>query len=169
MRFLPFNLKIEFIKTNFQISFNARGREQLGRSEIEEILTKNKTVAVVGLSREPDKDSHRVSAYLKKHGFRIIPVNPFADEVLGEKSYKSLLDIPPGIQKTIEVVDIFRPSKDVPLIVEQTIKLKAICGKPDAVWMQLGIVNEQAAEAAKEAGLTVVMDRCMMIEHKRFF
>jgi predicted CoA-binding protein len=140
----------------------------LRRDEIAEILTKYKTIAVVGLSREPDKDSHKVSAYLKKHGFRIIPVNPFADEALGEKSYKSLLDMPPEIQKTIEVVDIFRPSKDVQPIVEQAIKLKAMYGNPRVVWMQLGIVNEQAAEAAKKAGLTVVMNKCMMIEHKRF-
>ena len=137
----------------------------MSRSEIEEILTKHKTVAVVGLSREPDKDSHRVSAYLKAHGFRIIPVNPFRDEVLGEKSYKSLLDIPPEIQKTIKVVDIFRPSEDVPPIVEQAIKLKALYGTLQVVWMQLGVVNEQAAEAAKKAGLTVVMNRCMMVEH----
>jgi predicted CoA-binding protein len=141
---------------------------RLSQNEIREILKKYKTVAVVGLSREPGKDSHRVSAYLKQHGFRVIPVNPFADEVLGEKSYKSLLDIPAEIQKTIEVIDIFRPSKDVPPIVEQAIKLKAMHGKPYVVWMQLGIVNEQAAEAAKKAGLTVVMDKCMMIEHKRF-
>jgi predicted CoA-binding protein len=140
---------------------------QLNPNEIREILARYRTVAVVGLSRELGKDSHRVSAYLKQHGFRIIPVNPFADEVLGEKSYKSLLDIPPEIQKTIEVVDIFRPSKDVPLIVEQAIKLKAMFGKPHVVWMQLGIVNEQAAEAAKKAGLIVVMDKCMMIEHRR--
>jgi predicted CoA-binding protein len=141
----------------------------LTQNEIREILAKYKTVAVVGLSREPGKDSHRVSAYLKQHGFHITPVNPYADEVLGEKSYKSLLDIPPEIQKTIDIVDIFRPSKDVPPIVEQAIKLKAAYGKPKVVWMQLGIVNEQAAEAAKKAGLTVVMDKCMMIEHKRFF
>jgi hypothetical protein len=140
----------------------------LNQNEIREILTKHKTVAVVGLSRDPGKDSHGVSAYLKQHGFRIIPLNPFADEVLGEKSYKSLLDIPPEIQKTIEIVDIFRPSKDVPPIVEQAIKLKAAYGKPNVVWMQLGIVNEQAAEEAKKAGLMVVMDKCMMIEHKRF-
>ena len=141
----------------------------MSRNEIKEILTKYKTVAVVGLSREPDKDSHRASTYSKKHGFRIIPVNPFADEVLGEKSYKSLLDITPEVQKTIDVVDIFRPSKDVPPIVEQAIKLKNMHGKPYVVWMQLGIVNEQAAETAKRAGLTVVMNRCMMIEHRRFF
>ena len=143
--------------------------EALSQNEIKEILADYKTVAVVGLSREPGKDSHRVSAYLKQHGFHIIPVNPFADEILGEKSYKSLLDIPPEIQKTIEIVDVFRPSKDVPPIVEQAIKLKAAYGKPNVVWMQLGIVNEQAAEAARQAGLTVVMNRCMMIEHKRLF
>jgi predicted CoA-binding protein len=141
----------------------------LSQNEIKEILTKYKTVAVVGLSREPDKDSYRVSAYLKEHGFRIIPVNPFADEVLGEKSYKSLLDIPTEIQRTIEVVDIFRPAKDVPPIVDQAIKLKEMYGKPYVVWMQLGIVNEQAAETAKQAGLTVVMNKCMMVEHARFF
>jgi predicted CoA-binding protein len=141
----------------------------LSQNEIREILTKYKTIAVVGLSREPDKDSHRVSSYLKEQGFHIIPVNPYADEVLGEKSYKSLLDIPTEIQKTIEVVDIFRPSKDVPPIVEQAIKLKEMYGKPYVVWMQLGIVNEQAADAAKKAELTVVMNKCMMIEHRRFF
>jgi predicted CoA-binding protein len=141
----------------------------LSQNEIKDILTECKTVAVVGLSREHDKDSHRVGAYLRDHGFRIIPVNPFAAEVLGEKSYKSLLDIPAEIQKTIEVVDIFRPAKDVPPIVEQAIKLKEMHGKPYVVWMQLGIVNEQAAETAKKAGLTVVMNKCMMIEHRRLF
>ena len=141
----------------------------MSQNEIKEILTKYKTIAVVGLSREPDKDSYRVSAYLKDHGFRIIPVNPFADEVLGEKSYKSLLDIPTEIQRTIEVIDIFRPAKDVPPIVDQAVKLKEMHGKPIVVWMQLGIVNEQAAETAKQAGLTVVMNKCMMVEHERFF
>jgi predicted CoA-binding protein len=141
----------------------------LSRNEIKEILTKYKTIAVVGLSKKPSKDSHRVSAYLKAHGFRVIPVNPFANEILGEKSYNSLLDIPPEIQKTIEVVDVFRPSEDVSPIVEQVVKLKTKYGKPHVVWMQLDIVNEQAAEAAKKAGLTVVMDRCIMIEHERYF
>ena len=139
----------------------------MSQNEIKEILTRYRTVAVVGLSREPGKNSYRVSAYLKKHGFRIIPVNPFADEVLGEKSYKSLLEIPREIQKTVEVVDVFRPAKDVPPIVEQAIKLKKMFGKPCVVWMQLGIVNEQAAEAAGKAGLTVIMNKCIMLEHKR--
>jgi predicted CoA-binding protein len=138
----------------------------LSQNEIEEILAKYKIVAVVGLSREPDKDSHRVSAYLKKQGYHIIPVNPFADEILGEKSYKSLLEIPPEIQKTIEIVDVFRPSKDVPSIVAEAIKLKQMFGKPYVVWMQLGIVNEEAAEMARKSGLMVVMDKCIMVEHR---
>ena len=138
----------------------------MGQNQIKDILKKYKVIAVVGLSKEPEKDSHRVSAYLKQHGYQIIPVNPFADEVLGEKSYKSLLDIPPEIQKTIEIVDIFRPSKDVPPIVQQAIKLKQTFGKPLVVWMQLGIINEQAAEAARRAGLIVIMDKCLMVERQ---
>jgi predicted CoA-binding protein len=138
----------------------------LSQNQIDEIL-KYKVIAVVGLSKEPEKDSHKVSVYMKQHGYRIVPVNPFADEVLGEKSYKSLIDIPPEIQKTVEIVDIFRPAKDVPSIVEQAIKLRTANGKPFVVWMQLGIVDEQAAEIARRSGLIVVMDKCLMVEHRR--
>ena len=138
----------------------------MSQNQITDILEKYKVIAVVGLSKEPEKDSHRVSAYLKQHGYHIISVNPFADEILGEKSYKSLLDIPPEIQKTIEIVDIFRPSKDVPPIVQQAIKLKQTFGKPLVVGMQLGIINEQAAEAARRAGLIVIMDKCLMVERQ---
>lgn len=135
--------------------------------EIRDILEKSKTIAVVGLSKELGKASHRVSAYLQQHGYRIIPVNPFATKVLGEKSYNSLLDIPLEIQKTIDIVDVFRRSEDVPPIVEQTIQLKVKFGKPSVVWMQLGIINEQAAEVARRAGLIVVMNKCLMVEHRR--
>jgi uncharacterized protein len=137
------------------------------QDQLREILTKYKTIAVVGLSKEPEKDSHRVSAYMKQHGYRIIPINPFADEVLDEKSYKSLLDIPAQIQKTIEIVGVFRPAMDVPPIVDQAIQLKALYGRPFVVWMQIGIVNEQAAEAARKTGLIVIMDKCIMVEHER--
>jgi predicted CoA-binding protein len=136
---------------------------------IREILTRYKTVAVLGVSRDPSKDSRRVAEYLKNRGFHVIPVNPFIDEALGEKAYKSLLDVPDGVQKTIEIVDIFRPSVDVPPIVEQAIQLRNRHGKPYVVWMQLGIINAQAAEMAKDAGLTVIMDHCMMREHGRLF
>ena len=134
-----------------------------------EILTKYKTVAVVGLSRDPSKDSYQVAEYLKKHGFHIVPINPFADEVSGEKSYKSLLDMPAEVQKTLEIVDIFRPSADVLSIVEQVVQMKKLYSVPYVVWMQLGITNDQAAEKAKKAGLTVVMDKCMMQQHRRLF
>lgn len=141
----------------------------MGMSEDERLksILDLKTVAVVGLSKYPSKQSHKVTAYMKGHGYRIIPVNPFAEEIFGEKSYKSLLDIPDELQRDIELVDIFRPSGDIPPIVEQAIQLKQKHGKLKAVWMQLGIVNEQAAENARNAGLEVVMNRCIMIEHKR--
>jgi len=136
---------------------------------IKEILTTCRTIAVVGLSRDPSKPSYQVPEYLKNHGFHIVPVNPFIDTILGEKAYKSLLEMPPEIQRIIEVVEIFRPSADVPPIVEQAVKLKGIHGVLKVVWMQLGIVNEDAAEMARKAGLTVVMDKCMREEHKRLF
>ena len=139
----------------------------MSEAQVKEILTQYKTVAVVGLSNTVGKPSHRVSAYLQQHGYHIIPVNPTITEVLGEKSYKSLLDIPLEIQKTIEIVDIFRKAEDVPPIVDQAIKLKELYGRPFVVWMQLEIVNEEAAETARKAGLIVVMDKCLMVEHKR--
>src|SRR3990170_166600 len=108
----------------------------LSKEEIKEILSTCKTIAVVGLFREPEKESYRVAKYMQKHGYRIIPVNPFADEILDEKSYKSLLDIPEQIQKSIDVVDVFRKAEDVPPIVEQAVKLREQHGKPCVVWMQ---------------------------------
>ncbi len=138
-------------------------------NDLREILTKYRTVAIVGLSRDPSKDSYRVAEYLKKHGFRIVPINPFTAEVLGEKSYKSLLDMPAEVQKTLEIVDIFRPSSDVPPIVKQAIQLKKLYDKPYVIWMQLGIINTQAADTARKAGLTVIMDKCMMQQHQHLF
>ena len=124
----------------------------------EDILSEGKTIAVVGLSPRPERDSHLVAKYLKEHGYRIIPVNPMVDEVLGEKSYPDLKAIP----ERVDVVDVFRKAEDVLPIVDQAIEIGA-----SAVWMQLGIVNEAAATRAREAGLGVVMDQCMLIEHKR--
>ena len=135
--------------------------------EIKNALEKYRTVAVVGLSDDSSKASYMVAKFLKSGGWSIIPVNPFVDQVLGEKSYKSLLDLPEDVQKTLEVVDIFRPSKHVPPIVDQAIQLKNKNGKPHMVWMQLEVVNEEAAAKAREAGLTVIMDRCMKIEIER--
>jgi hypothetical protein len=143
--------------------------ENLSDSILRKILSEYRNVAVVGLSNDPSKPSYGVAEYLKNQGFHIFPVNPFVSEVLGGKSYKSLLEMPIEIQRTIEIVDIFRRSKDVPPIVEQVVQLKKLNGLPHVVWMQLGIVNEQAAEIARKAGLIVVMDRCMRQEHQRLF
>lgn len=134
---------------------------------VDKVLTKYRTVVIVGLSRSHSNKSYKVAEYLKNHGFHILPVNPFADEVLDEKCYSSLLDMPDEIQKTIEIVDVFRPSHEVLSIVEQLVQMKKRYGVPHVFWMQLGIINEQAAEIARKAGLIVIMDRCMMREHRR--
>ncbi len=141
------------------------GINYLSKNQIKDILEKTRTIAVVGLSKNPEKISYKVSVYMQQQGYRIVPVNPFVDYVLGEKCYKSLLNIPVEIQRTIDIVNIFRKAEDVPPIVEQAIQLKSIVGRPFVVWMQLGIINEQAAVAAGKAGLIVVMDKCLMIEH----
>jgi predicted CoA-binding protein len=141
----------------------------LSKDVIKEVLSTCKTIAIVGLSRESEKDSYKVANYMQKHGYRIVPANPFADEVLDEKSYKTLLDIPVEIQKEIDIVAVFRQAKDVPPIVKQAIQLRKKYGKPYVFWMQLGIVNEKASATARKAGLTVIMDKCLMQEHKRLF
>jgi thioredoxin 1 len=142
---------------------------RLRQVNIEEILKRYRTVAVVGLSRDPEKASYRVAEYLQKQGYQLVPVNPNVGRLLGQRSYKTLLDIPAKTQKTIEVVDIFRPSEDAPLIVDQAVQLKQQHGTLGVIWMQLGIANQQAAQKAQKAGLIVVMDKCMMTEHDRLF
>ena len=126
--------------------------------EIAEILRTSKIIAVVGLSPKPDRPSHGVSAYMQAQGYKIIPVNPGHTEILGEKSYKSLLDIP----GPIDIVDIFRDPSAVPEIVDQ-----AIAKKAKVIWMQEGIVHNAAAEKARAAGLKVVMNKCIYKEHAR--
>ena len=126
--------------------------------DMEKILKESRTIAVVGLSPRPERPSHSVARYLQAQGYRIIPVNPTVEEVLGERSYPDLASIP----ETVDVVDIFRRSEHVPPIVEAAIAVGA-----RAVWMQEGIVHEKAAQQAKAAGLLVVMDRCMLVEHGR--
>ncbi len=123
-----------------------------------EIIKSCKVVAVVGCSSNPSRPSHTVSSYLKSHGFKVIPVNPAEKEILGEVCYPDIASIP----EEVDVVDIFRKSEDVPPIVEQAIKKGA-----KAVWMQYGVVNEPAAKRAREAGLKVVMDKCLKVEHSR--
>src|SRR6202521_726542 len=123
-----------------------------------EILKKYKTIAVVGLSSNPMRPSFGVTEYMQRVGYRIIPVNPNETEALGEKSYARLEDVP----EQIDIVNVFRRAEDVPPLVESAIRVGA-----KVVWMQLGIENEEAAERARAAGLVVIEDACILVEHRR--
>ena len=124
----------------------------------EKILRSSKTIAIVGLSPKEDRPSFTVGSYLQEQGYRVIPINPAAPEILGEKSYPDLASIP----EKVDAVDIFRRPEDVLPVVEEAIKIGA-----KAVWMQEGIVNEDAAKRARDSGLLVVMDKCMLKEHAK--
>ena len=126
----------------------------------EEILKSNHTVAVVGLSTNPDRPSYRVASYLKENGYRIIPVNPNEKMILNEVCYPDLKSIP----EKVEIVDIFRRSEEVLPIVRDAVEIGA-----KVVWMQEGVINEEAEAYAKKAGLKVVMDKCMFKEHQKLF
>jgi len=125
--------------------------------ELKQILTSTRTIASVGLSSSDEKESYHIVAYLQEQGYRIIPVNPTATEILGEKAYPDLESIP----EKVDVVQVFRKPGDVPPVVASAIKIGA-----KVVWMQVGVVNEDAARAARAAGLKVVMDMCMRATHR---
>jgi predicted CoA-binding protein len=142
---------------NFESTHNANSA---ANDPITEILKTSRTIAVVGLSSRKFRPSHGVAEYLQSAGYRIIPVNPHEREVLGEKSYARLEDIP----EKIDIVDVFRRSEYVPEIVESAIRIQAA-----AIWMQEGVIHQQAAEQARRAGMIVVIDCCILKEHiKRF-
>jgi predicted CoA-binding protein len=124
-----------------------------------QILRQYRRVAIVGLSGNPYRPSHFVAVYLQEHGYEITPVNPRESEILGRKSYPSLKEVPPPL----EIVDIFREPAAIPAIVEEAIE----CGAK-VIWMQLGLIHMEAAKRARDAGLAVVMDRCIKMEHARF-
>ncbi|MGC9105858.1 MAG: CoA-binding protein [Thermoprotei archaeon] len=127
------------------------------------ILKEYKNIATVGFSKDPSKPAHAVPKFLILKGYNVIPVNPTVDSILGRKSYKSLLEIP----DRVEVVQIFRPSKDVPPIVDEAIKRARERGDVKVVWMQEGIRNDEAARKAQENGLIVIQDKCMYREYMR--
>lgn len=127
--------------------------------EVDEILEKSRTVAVVGISNKEDRPSFQVAKYLKEHGYKIIPVNPRLEEILGEKAYRSLKDIP----EPIDVVDIFRRPEAIPPVVDEAIDAGA-----KVVWMQLGLAHNESACRAEEKGLKAVQNKCMKIEHSRW-
>jgi len=120
-------------------------------------------IAVVGCSTTPGKAAHDVPAYLQKHGYRIVPVNPFADEVLGEHAYDDVREV----DAEIDLVDVFRPSEEVPEVLEAVRDRHASRGDAGRAWLQLGIAHDEAVAAAEADGVDVVQDRCMKVEHQR--
>ena len=126
--------------------------------DIREILEGAKTIAIVGLSDNPDRDSNRVGEYLKNMRYRIIPVNPVKNEILGEKSYPDLASIP----EKVDIVDVFRKIESVPEVVDEAIKLK-----PGTIWLQLGLAHNESARKAREAGINMVQSKCIKEEHQK--
>jgi predicted CoA-binding protein len=147
------------MRSALRVLHNKRGGP-VKDEEIRDILSSSKNVAVVGISPKEDRPSYLVASYLKSKGYRVVPVRPDGDSILGEKVYHSLSEIPEEIK--IDVVDIFRKPEDVLPIVEEAVQQGA-----GVIWMQEGIVNEEAAAKAQKAGLRVVMDRCMKKDHQR--
>ena len=131
-----------------------------GTDEIGELLKRTKTIAVVGLSDSPLRPSYGVSAYMQSHGYKIIPVNPSIKGSLGEKAVASLAEV----EEKIDMVDVFRRSEYVPDLVDEAIRLKV-----PAIWLQEDVIHEEAAEKARKAGIFVVMDKCILKEHRRRF
>ena len=129
-------------------------------SEIKDWLSKYKTVAVIGMSKNPEKDAYQIPEYLMSKGYRVIPINPSADQILGEKAYKKLSEVP----FQVDIVDVFRPSEEIPNYVDEVIQKK-----PKVFWLQLGIENEGAENRISESGIKVVSNRCIMQEHRRLF
>ena len=130
------------------------------QSAIRQSLANCHTIAVVGLSPKPHRDSYRVAKYMQDHGCRIVPINPNAHEVLGEKAYASLTEA--AMHERIDMVNCFRNSEDIPPIAAEAIAIGA-----KSLWLQIGIVNNEAAAQAQAAGLTVVQDKCLMVEHRQ--
>lgn len=130
-----------------------------------EVMKEYKVIAVVGASKNPEKDANSVPAYLQRHGYTIIPVNPTTDEVNGLRAYPSLAAIPEQIARSVDVVDVFRPSDELPEVARQVAEMKRRTGRPFVFWGQLHLENEEAKRILADAGIDYVMDKCMKIEH----
>ena len=131
-----------------------------------DVMRKYKVIAVVGASKNPEKEANSVPAYLRDHGYTIIPVNPTADVINGSKVYPALADIPEDLARKVEVVEVFRPSEEFPLVAKQVAEMKKRTGRPFVFWGQLGLENEEAKRILSDAKVDYVMDKCMRIEHR---
>lgn len=130
-----------------------------------EVLKRYRTIAVVGASKNPEKDAYSVPAYLKDNGYTIVPINPTASEIFGLKAYPSLLELPSEVASKIEVVEVFRPSEELPNFAKQASEMKRKYGRPFVFWAQLGLDNQEARRILSESGIDYVMDACMRIIH----
>lgn len=131
-----------------------------------DVLRRYKVVAVVGASKTPDKEAFTVPLYMKEHGYIIIPVNPTADRIHGEKAYPSLADLPSDLAKTVDVVEVFRPSEELPSVAAQVAEMKGKTGRPFVFWAQLGLENEDAKKILATNGVDFVMNACMRTQHQ---
>lgn len=131
-----------------------------------EVMKNYKVIAVVGASKNPEKDAYTVPAFLRDRGYTIIPVNPTTDSIDGVKTYPSLADIPDGLARTVDIVDVFRPSEEFPQVAQQVVQMKKRAGRPFVFWGQLHLENEEAKKILADAGIDYVMDKCMRVEHR---
>ncbi len=138
----------------------------VGTASPVEVLKRSKTIAVVGASKNPEKEAYTVPQYLKEHGYRIVPVNPTTTEIMGERAYPSLLDLPEEVGRTVDVVEVFRPSDELPKVALQAVELKRRYGHPFVFWAQQGLENEDAKRILQSNGIQYVMDACMRAVHQ---
>jgi len=133
-----------------------------------EVVKKYRFVAVVGASKSPEKEAFTVPAYLQRNGFKIVPVNPTADMIHGERAFPSLSSLPDDLAKKVEIVEVFRPSEELPLVAAQVVEMKKKTGRPFVFWAQQGIENEDAKKTLSSAGVDYVMDACMRTIHQLY-
>jgi predicted CoA-binding protein len=131
-----------------------------------DVLRKYKTIAIVGASKNPQKDAYTVPQFMKDHGYSIVPINPTADEIVGEKAYPSLMDLPPEIASKVEIVDVFRPSEELPQVAQQVVDFHRKYGRPLVFWAQLGLENEEAKQILSKNQIPYIMNACLRIVQK---
>lgn len=131
-----------------------------------EVLKKYKTIAVIGASKNPTKDANTVPQFMKDHGYKIIPVNPTADEIVGEKAYPNLKDLPAELASKVEIVDVFRPSEELPQVAQQVVDFYRKTGRPVVFWAQLGLENEEAKQVLANNKIPYIMNACLRVVQK---
>jgi len=128
-----------------------------------EVMRTHKVIAVVGASKNPEKDAHSIPAYLSEHGYRVVPINPAADEIFGERAFPSLASMPEQLAKEVEVIEVFRPSEELPQVARQVVELSKKYGKSYVFWAQAGLENDEAKEILTAGGVPYVMNACMRV------